>query len=149
MVRGGRLQGGVAPPEVVDRLADASVPAGAWLRRSRPIGGPWGGTHAGALDSAGSGPPDPPGSRGVVGRLDEGIRVVDVGCGAGVALLTMAAAFPKATFEGFDPSRHAIDRARHRLAGTELTNVEFQVAPAEDLPARPDLRLRPDPRLHP
>ena len=49
----------------------------------------------------------------------------------------MAAAFPNSTFEGFDPSRHAIDRARARLADTGLTNVQLHVAAAADLPAVP------------
>ena len=39
---------------------------------------------------------------GVVERLEAGIRVADVGCGAGVALLEMAKAFPRSEFHGYD-----------------------------------------------
>lgn len=62
---------------------------------------------------------------GVVSRLDAGADVVDVGCGAGSAVLTMARAFPASSFVGYDISRYALDRAREKLAGSGLTNVEF------------------------
>jgi SAM-dependent methyltransferase len=47
----------------------------------------------------------------------------------------MAAGFPAARFDGFDPSGHAIQRARARLADSGLANVEFVTAGATDLPA--------------
>ena len=62
---------------------------------------------------------------GVVDRLTSGARVVDVGCGAGSAVLLMAAAFPESTFVGYDISRHALDRANDKLAASGMTNVEF------------------------
>ena len=64
-----------------------------------------------------------------------------MGCGSGVALLTMAAAFPNSRFDGFDPSHHAMDRARARLAETGLTNVELHVAGAVELPNEPTYDL--------
>ena len=33
-------------------------------------------------------------------RLEQGIRVLDVGCGTGAAVLSMAAAYPKSTVYG-------------------------------------------------
>jgi ubiquinone/menaquinone biosynthesis C-methylase UbiE len=60
--------------------------------------------------------------------------VADVGCGAGVAVLAMAEAFPASTFEGWDPSRHAIERANAALRDKGLDNVVLHVAAAEDLP---------------
>ena len=72
---------------------------------------------------------------GVVDRLQAGALVADVGCGSGVAVCTMAAAFPSSGFEGLDPSQHAIDRARRRAADNGLENVKFRTAGAEDLPA--------------
>ena len=48
---------------------------------------------------------------GVVDRLEAGAVAADIGCGAGVAVLTMAAAFPRSTFHGYDISKHALDRA--------------------------------------
>ncbi len=132
----GAFQGGVAAPEVVDRLADS-------FRTGRGL------TYDDLGPSAAHGvermlapwtrlalvPRILPALDGLSARLMNGIRVADIGCGSGTALLTMAAAFPNSTFEGFDPSHHAIDRARARLADTELTNVRLHVAAAADLPA--------------
>lgn len=75
-----------------------------------------------------------PGLRGVQERLEQGARVADVGCGAGVALIAMASAYPRSTFEGFDPSIHAIDLARQKLKESGLTNVELHCRPAAALP---------------
>jgi 2-polyprenyl-3-methyl-5-hydroxy-6-metoxy-1,4-benzoquinol methylase len=63
---------------------------------------------------------------GVVDRLASGIRVADVGCGAGSAVLSMAAAFPKSTFVGYDISRYALDRANGKLEAAGLTNATFR-----------------------
>jgi 2-polyprenyl-3-methyl-5-hydroxy-6-metoxy-1,4-benzoquinol methylase len=131
----GAFQGGIAPPEVVDRLAgafrsgiglsydDLGPSAAHAVERMTE---PW--TRLALV------PLILPAMEGVVDRLTSGARVADVGCGSGVALFTLADAFPASRFEGFDPSRHAIGRARARLAGSGLRNVNFQVAGAEDLP---------------
>ena len=74
-------------------------------------------------------------------RLEAGARVADVGCGAGVALVAMATAFPNSSFEGFDPSRLAVDLARARISDTGLANVTLHLGPATDLPARPTYDL--------
>ncbi len=134
----GAFQGGVAPPEVVDRLADAfrtgrgltydDLGPSAAHGVERMLG-PW--TKLALV------PRILPALDGLSARLANGISVADIGCGSGTALLAMAAAFPNSTFEGFDPSRHAIDRARARLADTELTNVQLHVAPAAELPRLP------------
>ena len=63
---------------------------------------------------------------GIVSRLTEGAHVIDVGCGAGSAVLKMAAAFPRSTFVGYDISRYALDRANEKLADTELPNATFR-----------------------
>jgi 2-polyprenyl-3-methyl-5-hydroxy-6-metoxy-1,4-benzoquinol methylase len=60
-----------------------------------------------------------------------------VGCGAGVALLAMAEAYPSARFHGYDPSTHAIDRAREQTAKRGLSNVELHAAGGEKLPDEP------------
>jgi methylase of polypeptide subunit release factors len=57
-----------------------------------------------------------PALKGLCERLEAGIQVADVECGSGVALLAMAAAFPNSRFHGYDPSEHAMDRARAKLA---------------------------------
>ena len=53
---------------------------------------------------------------GVVERLEAGATVIDIGCGAGGAVLMMAERFPNSTFVGYDISAHALDRANERLA---------------------------------
>ncbi len=75
-----------------------------------------------------------PALEGVHDRLSRGARVADVGCGAGVALTALAEAYPKSTFQGYELSRLAADRARARVAEAGLRNVEILDRRAEDLP---------------
>jgi SAM-dependent methyltransferase len=72
---------------------------------------------------------------GVAERLERGALVVDVGCGAGVALSALATAYPNSTFHGYELSRHALDRAAARVQEQGLTNVELFHTRAEELPA--------------
>lgn len=69
---------------------------------------------------------------GVVSRLVEGVRVLDVGCGHGLATVLMAASYPDSTFVGIDPDEGSIARAR-RSAGA-APNVTFELGHADDLP---------------
>lgn len=62
---------------------------------------------------------------GLVERLRAGIRVADIGCGTGSAILQMAEAFPASTFTGYDISQFALERAQERLAERGLANVAF------------------------
>ncbi|MEE2778690.1 MAG: class I SAM-dependent methyltransferase [Acidobacteriota bacterium] len=78
---------------------------------------------------------------GVVDKLDSRARVADVGCGAGVALFAMAKAFPHSTFHGYDPSEHAIERAREVAARDGLVNVELHTLRGEQVPAGADYDL--------
>ena len=77
----------------------------------------------------------------VVSRLESGARVADVGCGAGTAVLTMAAAYPKSDFYGYDVDPRAVAAARSKAAGKGLRNVTFEVRAAEELPADPPFDL--------
>lgn len=70
---------------------------------------------------------------GLVERLDEGCRVVDAGCGSGVASCVMAEHFPNSTFLGIDPSGPAIGAARARAEGLGLQNLRFEEETFEDL----------------
>ncbi len=71
---------------------------------------------------------------GVVERLEHGGEVADIGCGAGVALLALARAFPGSSFRGYDISRHAIERASQLVGESGLSNVELHQAGADALP---------------
>lgn len=71
---------------------------------------------------------------GVVERLESGARVADVGCGGGVTLATIAAAFPRSRCVGYDPSATALALGRKRVDEQGLSNVELREAAAEDLP---------------
>ncbi len=62
---------------------------------------------------------------GIVDRLRAGASVVDIGCGAGSALLLMGAEFPRSTFRGYDISHYALERAAQKLADSGLHNVSF------------------------
>lgn len=74
---------------------------------------------------------------GVVAKLERGATVVDVGCGAGVTVATIAEAFPATTCIGYDPSSIAVGMARERAAEAGLDNASFVEATAEAL--EPDL----------
>lgn len=63
---------------------------------------------------------------GLTERLEAGIRVADLGCGRGRALLCLAQAFPRSTFVGYDLSEEAIGWARAQAQELELTNVTFE-----------------------
>ncbi len=67
----------------------------------------------------------------LVGKLADGARVADIGCGHGAATLVMAQAWPRSTFTGFDLDERAITVARSRAtdAGAPAT-VSFKVADA-------------------
>jgi SAM-dependent methyltransferase len=66
-------------------------------------------------------------------RLETGVRVADVACGTGHALVLMARAFPASTFVGYDLDEGAIARARAEAGGARLTNVTFEVRDAARL----------------
>jgi ubiquinone/menaquinone biosynthesis C-methylase UbiE len=64
---------------------------------------------------------------GLEENLMRGISVLDIGCGSGHAINTMAARFPRSKFVGYDISEEAINKARS--AGQQLNNknVSFNV----------------------
>jgi SAM-dependent methyltransferase len=64
---------------------------------------------------------------GLVGRLEEGISVADLGCGRGKALIALAERFPNSTFVGYDLSEDAVAWGRARAEELGLDNVSFEV----------------------
>ena len=70
-------------------------------------------------------------------RLQEGIRVCDLGCGHGVAVNLMARAFPRSRFTGIDNHGQAIDQARDQAGRLGLDNADFAALDAALLSADP------------
>jgi SAM-dependent methyltransferase len=64
---------------------------------------------------------------GVLEKLQEGIDVLDVGCGSGRALCLMAENFPNSHFTGYDLSEEGVTRARSEAQAKGLGNVRFVV----------------------
>ncbi len=62
---------------------------------------------------------------GLVARLEAGIRVLDLGCGRGQALLLMAERFPNSRFEGYDLSWEAVAFAARDAERRGLSNIHF------------------------
>ena len=126
---------GQTPPETVDKIINAfrtgigltyeELGPNAAHRTERMLG-PW--TKQELV------PRILPALEGVVDKLEAGAVAADVGCGGGVALMTMAQAFPNSEFHGYDPSQIAIDRCRDKAADMGLGNVELHVAGGESLP---------------
>jgi SAM-dependent methyltransferase len=74
---------------------------------------------------------------GVVAKLQAGAVAADVGCGGGIALMTMASAFPNSEFHGYDPSQHAVNRCQEKVRDQGLDNVKLFVAGGESVPSDP------------
>jgi len=71
---------------------------------------------------------------GLVPALETGIRVADVGCGGGIALIEMAKAFPRSEFHGYDVSKFALERAEGNRKEAGVENVVFHDPREEPLP---------------
>jgi SAM-dependent methyltransferase len=129
---------GATPPATVDKLVDAfrtgiglsyeELGPNAAHRTERMLG-PW--TRQELV------PNIIPALDGVVEKLASGAVAADVGCGGGIALMAMAQAFPDSEFHGYDPSSHAIDRCKEKVAESGLDNVKLFVAGGEELPDSP------------
>ena len=77
---------------------------------------------------------------GVVGKLQQGAKVADVGCGHGASTVVMAKAFPQAHFTGFDYHPASIERARKSAEEAGVSaNTSFEVASAKTYPGSYDL----------
>lgn len=59
-------------------------------------------------------------------NLEKGIRVLDIGCGRGRAMIWMAERFPKSSFVGYDLSAEATSWANALASELDLDNVRFE-----------------------
>jgi ubiquinone/menaquinone biosynthesis C-methylase UbiE len=64
---------------------------------------------------------------GLVDRLEGGIDVLDIACGAGRAMIELAKRFPNSRFCGYDISEEAITAARREVTRRGLRNVRFAI----------------------
>lgn len=62
---------------------------------------------------------------GMKERLKAGASLLDVGCGRGHALMTLATLFPKSQFAGYDLSEEAIAYATAQAKARGLSNIRF------------------------
>ncbi|HEY9626009.1 MAG TPA: methyltransferase domain-containing protein [Coleofasciculaceae cyanobacterium] len=67
---------------------------------------------------------------GLPDALQQGMAVLDVGCGSGRALNQLAAAFPRSQFTGYDFSGEAIANANTEAQLRRLNNIRFEVKDA-------------------
>jgi SAM-dependent methyltransferase len=60
-------------------------------------------------------------------KLEQGIDVLDVGCGKGHIMIALGELFPRSRFRGYDFSADAIEKGRARLTEKGLGNVTLEV----------------------
>ena len=70
---------------------------------------------------------------GLVAALEQGIDVLDVGCGSGRALNWMARRFPKSRFTGYDLLAESIAAAKAEALAHGVRNARFEVRDASEI----------------
>lgn len=79
---------------------------------------------------------------GFAAQMEAGAKVADVGCGRGQAICTLAKAFPRSTFVGWDNHEPGIEAARANAARLGVTaNTSFEVRASTALPPAGDFDL--------
>ena len=63
----------------------------------------------------------------IVPALERGIEVLDVGCGQGYALRSLAARYPNSRFTGYDLSEEAVSFASEQARSYGLENIRFKI----------------------
>jgi ubiquinone/menaquinone biosynthesis C-methylase UbiE len=71
-------------------------------------------------------------------QLEKGIQVLDIGCGSGTAINTLARVFPKSNFVGIDICEAPLEQAKKDAEALGLTNVGYVVQDA----AKVDFKTR-------
>jgi ubiquinone/menaquinone biosynthesis C-methylase UbiE len=69
----------------------------------------------------------------LIDQLGTGIDALDIACGSGGAILSMAETFPLSRFTGIDLSAEATAAGRAEVAARDLRNVTFVQADAAEL----------------
>ncbi|MDN5869528.1 MAG: methyltransferase domain-containing protein [Nitrococcus sp.] len=81
-----------------------------------------------------------PALNGITGKLTEGARVADIGCGHGASTVLMAQAYAQSIFVGYDYHEPSIGIARKRAEAAGVADrASFQVASAKDYDGSYDL----------
>lgn len=70
---------------------------------------------------------------GIQEKLEKGIRVLDVGCGSGRAMLFLAEEYPQSEFTGYDLLPEPIEHANDQAAKRGLKNARFEAKDAADI----------------
>ena len=70
---------------------------------------------------------------GLPDKLEAGVDVLDIGCGAARALNLMARHYPQSRFVGYDISQEGIDAGRAEALAQGLRNLRLDVADVTDL----------------
>lgn len=73
---------------------------------------------------------------GVENKLKSGAKVADIGCGHGSSTILMAEAYPESTIVGIDFHAPSIEEAKAKAVEAGVSNIEFQVAKAQDFNGR-------------
>ena len=71
---------------------------------------------------------------GVEEKLKNGGLIADIGCGLGSSSILMAERYPNSTVHGFDFHEPSIEDAKKKAADAGVTNVEFFVSAAKEVP---------------
>lgn len=72
---------------------------------------------------------------GVVGKLEAGAKVADVGCGHGASTIVMAETYPNSTFYGFDYHDGSIRTAQERATAAGVDGrITFETTDAQSYP---------------
>jgi len=69
----------------------------------------------------------------IIEKLKNGINVLDLGCGSGLALVEMAKTFPKSKFTGYDLSEDAVKTGIKNAANLSLKNIVLKVADISEI----------------
>ncbi|KAK3598310.1 hypothetical protein CHS0354_029219 [Potamilus streckersoni] len=67
-------------------------------------------------------------------HLKEGCWVIDIGCGTGELITTLAQKFPHSSFIGVENSSYAIEKANHLVRDKGVINVTLEEMNAQKLP---------------